>query len=163
MGSGKTTVGRHLARIMGFRFIDLDRRIEAIAGRSVARIFELEGEAGFRARESGALAEAGQEEGVVVATGGGATVAPSNRALMATRGTTVWLSPAFETIVRRILAEPQPERPLFVDPDQARALYESRLAGYRQADLEIEIRPDEEAGAVAERVAVLLRGERCAT
>ncbi len=163
MGSGKTTVGRLLARTMNLRFIDLDRRIEEAAGRGVARIFELEGEAGFRARERRALEEAAAETGVVVAAGGGVMASAANRELLAAHATTVWLDPDFDTLVRRVEAQPEVERPLFVDRGQARRLYASRLAGYRQADLRVDVGAGEGAAAVADRIASLLEEGRCAT
>lgn len=163
MGSGKTTVGRLLARAMGLRFIDLDARIEAAAGMTVTRIFELEGEAAFRALERRMLREAAREGDVVVAAGGGAMTSAENRELMAARGTTVWLNPDFETLVDRISAQPEDQRPLFTGAERARELFEGRLASYRQADLTIDVGSEEEAVSVAERVAGLLREVRCAT
>jgi shikimate kinase len=83
-GSGKSVVGRRLARARGAEFVDLDSAIEAIAGMPVARIFETEGEAGFRARESAAIVALGAPDASprltrVVAAGGGAVVDPRNR------------------------------------------------------------------------------------
>jgi shikimate kinase len=91
MGAGKTSVGRRLAERLGLAFADVDREIEAHAGASVATIFECEGEAGFRARETAALAEllAGEEH--LVATGGGAVLDPANRRLLRERGFVVYL------------------------------------------------------------------------
>ena len=71
MGAGKTTVGKKLAKMIGWQFVDLDQNIEKLTGVSVATIFEIEGEAGFRQRESQALAKLAGVEGQVVATGGG--------------------------------------------------------------------------------------------
>ena len=91
MGAGKTSVGRRLAERLGLAFADVDREIEAHAGASVATIFECEGEAGFRARETATLAEllAGEEH--LVATGGGAVLDPANRRLLRERGFVVYL------------------------------------------------------------------------
>lgn len=86
MGSGKTTLGKRLAGECGLSFIDLDREIEQRNGVTVSTIFEIEGEAGFRCRESQLLAEIGSQPGWVVATGGGIVLSPLNRArLMASR------------------------------------------------------------------------------
>src|SRR5574343_348669 len=71
MGAGKTTHGKWLARQLGRRFVDLDAHIEQHTGTSISPIFDLEGEAGFRRRESEALAEVLAEDGIVLATGGG--------------------------------------------------------------------------------------------
>ncbi len=163
MGSGKTTVGRLLAAAMDLRFLDLDQRIERRAGRSVADIFEREGEAGFRTRERRALEQIVAETGVVVAAGGGVMSSAANRELLAGRATTVWLDADFETLVRRVEAQPEVERPLFVDRDRARQLYASRLEGYRQADLRVAVDAAEDAATVAGRVAGLLRRQPCAT
>ncbi len=163
MGSGKTTVGRRLAANLGFEFIDLDQAIEREAGRTIASIFADEGEAAFRTLERHALRRAAAAADVVVAAGGGAVVDPGNRRLMKESGTTVWLNPEFETIVDRLADRPTGERPLFVDPERARDLFESRLSSYQQADLRVDVGADEEAAEVAARIAGLLEGERCAT
>lgn len=80
MGSGKTTLGKRLARECGLSFIDLDREIERRNGVSVSTIFEIEGEGGFRFRESQLLAEIVSQTGWIVATGGGIVLSPLNRA-----------------------------------------------------------------------------------
>ncbi|MDE1982015.1 MAG: shikimate kinase, partial [Betaproteobacteria bacterium] len=72
MGAGKTTVGRALARRMNLTFVDSDHEIEARTGVRIATIFELEGEAGFRAREEDVIAQLVTRKGIVLATGGGA-------------------------------------------------------------------------------------------
>ena len=81
-GSGKSTVGKLVAAELGWAFADSDARIEQVAGCSIAKIFAAEGEAGFRQRESAALAELLGEESRVLATGGGAVLSVANRALM---------------------------------------------------------------------------------
>lgn len=92
MGAGKTTVGRHLAKRFGRRFIDADHEIEARTGVSIPTIFEIEGEAGFRRREAQAIAELAQEQDLVIATGGGAVLDPTNRAVLAASGLVVYLN-----------------------------------------------------------------------
>jgi len=91
MGAGKTTVGRILARRLKRAFHDSDHEVEARCGVSVPVIFEIEGEAGFRAREAQLLAELCALEGVVLATGGGAVLDAGNRRRLAASGTVVYL------------------------------------------------------------------------
>ncbi|MCU0840210.1 MAG: shikimate kinase [Thiobacillaceae bacterium] len=91
MGAGKTTVGRLLAKHRQLDFIDSDQEIEARCGVSIPTIFEIEGEAGFRRRESAMIDELTQRRGVVLATGGGAVLSPDNRAWLRARGTVVYL------------------------------------------------------------------------
>ena len=91
MGAGKTTVGKELARRRGMRFADVDHEIIARTGVSIPTIFELEGEAGFRRRESLALDELTRESDLVIATGGGSVLDPANRALMSQRAVVIYL------------------------------------------------------------------------
>jgi shikimate kinase len=91
MGAGKTTVGKRLAKLKGLRFIDSDQEIERRTGVDVAFIFEKEGEPGFRRREREVIAELTQEQGVVLATGGGAVNDGDNRRDLAARGFVVYL------------------------------------------------------------------------
>lgn len=91
MGSGKTTLGKRLAQECSLSFIDLDREIERRNGVSVATIFEIEGEAGFRARESQVLKEFTKRNDCVIATGGGIVQNPVNRALLMAAGRVVYL------------------------------------------------------------------------
>lgn len=91
MGCGKTTIGRALARQRGLGFVDSDHEIVARCGVSIPTIFEIEGEAGFRRRESAVLDELTQRHGIVLATGGGAVLDPENRRRLKARGTVVYL------------------------------------------------------------------------
>lgn len=91
MGSGKTTLGKRLARECGLAFIDLDREIEHRNGVAVSTIFEIEGEAGFRFRESQLLAEIGSQKGWIVATGGGIVLSPLNRARLMAADCVIYL------------------------------------------------------------------------
>jgi shikimate kinase len=92
MGAGKTTVGRQLAKRMNRRFFDSDHEIESRTGVRVPVIFEIEGEAGFRKRESQMLTELSQEPNLVVATGGGVVLAEENRRCLRDTGVVVYLS-----------------------------------------------------------------------
>lgn len=94
MGAGKTSVGRLLAQRLGKTFFDSDQEIESATGVKIAVIFDIEGEAGFRARESKALAELAGRRNVLVATGGGAVLSAANRKLLAESGIVVYLRAA---------------------------------------------------------------------
>lgn len=92
MGAGKTTVGKELARRRGVRFADCDHEIVARTGVSVPTIFEIEGEAGFRRRETQMMDELTRESDIVIATGGGVVTTPENRVLMRERGVVIYLN-----------------------------------------------------------------------
>ena len=133
MGAGKTTVGRTLARRLKLRFIDSDHEIEARCGVKIPVIFEIEGEAGFRAREAQALAELTQLDGIVLATGGGVVLAAENRRVLAARGTVVYLRATPEHLYERVRQDRN--RPLLArgDPlERLRELYRERDPLYRE-------------------------------
>jgi shikimate kinase len=91
MGAGKTTVGRLLAKNLGAVFYDTDQEIEKRTGVRVPVIFEMEGESGFRKREIGMIDELTQMQNIVLATGGGAVIAPENREHLKSRGIVIYL------------------------------------------------------------------------
>ena len=101
MGVGKSTVGRHLAELLGRTFFDADREIEARAGATIPQIFEREGEAGFRARERETI-EALADGDAVIALGGGAVSQESVRERIASRGIVVYLRADIATLLRRV-------------------------------------------------------------
>lgn len=101
MGAGKTTIGRALARAMNREFVDVDLVIEARTGVKIPTIFEVEGETGFRRRETATIDEFTRRSGVVLATGGGAVVAPQNQRLLAERGIIIYLRARAEELYAR--------------------------------------------------------------
>lgn len=136
MGSGKSTVGRMVARQLGLTFVDTDEAVEARTGKRISAIFETEGEAAFRALEREALAELVGCDDQVIATGGGLVCQPGNLDLLKSRSLVVclWASP--ETIWERV--RNQTHRPLLrVEDPQAeiRRLIHLRSGAYRQADV----------------------------
>jgi shikimate kinase len=102
MGTGKTAVGKHLGRLLGVPFIDSDAEIERVAGVDIPYIFDEEGEEGFRRRERQALAELCEREPIVLATGGGAILAPENRQVLAQTGTVVFLQTSIQHQLQRV-------------------------------------------------------------
>lgn len=122
MGAGKSTVGRLLARRLKLRFLDCDHEIERRCGVKIPVIFEIEGEAGFRARESEALAELTALKGIVLATGGGAVLSAGNRRCLAEHGTVVYLRARPEDLYGRVRHDRN--RPLLATADPLRRLRE---------------------------------------
>ena len=101
MAVGKSTVGRLLAQSLGFVFYDSDQVIEERAGAPISWIFDVEGEVGFRDREEHVLDDLTQQQGIVLATGGGAVLRPSNRKVLAKRGIVVHLDSPLDRLVQR--------------------------------------------------------------
>ena len=128
MGAGKTSIGRRLAERLGLRFVDVDHLVVERAGADIPTLFEHVGEAGFRERESAALALVLAGEGQVVSTGGGAVLAVKNRRLMRERGFVVHLHVGVAGQLRRVGHDRN--RPLLQRPDRERALRE--LAAVRE-------------------------------
>lgn len=120
MGAGKTTIGRQLATALGREFVDLDQAIEARCGVRVATIFDIEGEAGFRRRETAALDEFTRKPGLILATGGGAVMAAENRTMLKTRGCVVYLRAGVDELYRRVARDRN--RPLLHTPDPRQRL-----------------------------------------
>jgi len=137
MGAGKTSVGRLLARRLKRAFFDSDEEIERRCGVRIPVIFDIEGEAGFRARESQAIAELCAMDGAVIATGGGAVLAEENRRRIAARGTVVYLHARPGHLWQRVRHDRN--RPLLATPDPQKKiedLYAERDPLYREvADL----------------------------
>jgi len=132
-GAGKTTVGRQLARRLQRAFIDADHEIEARTGVRIPLIFDIEGELGFRDRESKVIAELANETNLIVATGGGAVLRPENRAALKRGGTVVYLHATPRLLFERTRLDPN--RPLLqvADPMQKiEELFAQRDPLYRE-------------------------------
>jgi shikimate kinase len=125
MATGKTTVGKQVARLVGRPFVDADEEIIRRAGMSIPQIFERDGEAGFRALERQVCIDLSSERKLVVATGGGMLVDPENRRRMLSTGFVVCLDASTETIGARLAGSS--DRPLASDwaalLDKRRAVY----------------------------------------
>lgn len=160
-GSGKTTVGRALASMLGWRFRDLDAEISEAAGHDIPTLFASEGEEAFRAREHEALARLARESGIVLATGGGVVERAENRELFRASGCCVTLRVSPERAWERLTAEateagqPNPgvARPLLAGGEplaRLRTLAARRDAWYRDADLllDADVMPEVLAGRI---------------
>jgi shikimate kinase len=150
MASGKSTIGRALARHIGWSFFDSDDEIEAAEKVPISEIFDTRGEAEFRRIEAAIVRQHVRsiERGrpAVLALGGGAFVTESNRQLVMSNGVAVWLDCPWETVHRRV--GQASHRPLARDPETLRQLYDDRRAVYALADVHIPIEGDDAAVAV---------------
>lgn len=159
MGVGKTSVGKRLAAVLRFGFIDADEAIEQAAHMTIPEIFERYGEDYFRGGERRVIARLLDERrggtGGVIATGGGAFVDPATRALILERGIAVWLDCDVETLLDRVGRNSN--RPLLRHGDPREVilrLKSEREALYREAPIHIQSRP----GPLQRTVAAILRG-----
>lgn len=161
MASGKTAVGRRLARRLGFDFVDTDQLIEEKAGCSVAEIFSRLGEAGFRRLEKETIEGLAPSHPTVIATGGGTFVDADNRAALHRLGPVVCLVTSTAIILERVARSDK--RPLASGADAAERLtklYEARLPFYRMADVLVEtdgLTVEQAVGRVAAAIAPRLR------
>ncbi len=140
MGAGKSAVGRQLARMLHMDFIDSDDEIETRTGVDIPFIFEKEGEEGFRKREAKVINDLSKQEGIVLATGGGAVVDPQNRNHLGARGFVVYLYTTVEQQLER--TRRGRSRPLLENGDPRQTLEDLMAARdpmYREiADLVVE-------------------------
>lgn len=157
-GSGKTTVGRSLARLLCLDFVDMDQMIEQRTGVSISHIFEIEGEAGFRKRETRLFEEVSNRTRIVISTGGGIILDESNRQLMSRRGQVVYLKASMDILWSRL--KNCQNRPLLQTSDPR-----ARIAGLMkereplydaQADLIVEV-ISETANRTARKIARLIK------
>ena len=120
MGSGKTTIGKQLARMFNLDFYDCDHELERLTGASVSLIFDLEGESGFRLREHQLLKRLTEKKGVLIATGGGIVCNEKNRRLLCSNGLVVYLKTSIENQLKRL--EKDKNRPLLQAEDRMQRL-----------------------------------------
>lgn len=134
MGTGKSSLGRLLARAIGYRFVDTDHKIEERYGLSIRQIFATQGEATFRKLETELVRELAGETGLVIATGGGLVLNPENVALLQQNGRIFCLSAPADKILERISLQPG-KRPLLDEPNPRQRINElltQRQAAYSQ-------------------------------
>ena len=158
MGAGKTTLGRALAQRLGREFADTDKVLVERTGVPVATIFEIEGEEGFRRRESQVLAELAARGGLVVATGGGAVLSQENREVMRSHGTVIYLRARLESLWERTRHDAS--RPLLqtADPRGKLAdLFAAREPLYREAAHVIVDTGSQSASSLTNKVIAALR------
>ena len=149
MGAGKSTVGRQLAKTLNMEFVDCDREIEDRTGVTIAVIFELEGEEGFRKRECAMIEQLTERDGIVLATGGGAVLDEENRSRLRTRGFAIYLNAPIELLLERTARDKH--RPLLqTDDPRARltALAAEREPLYQQV-ADMVVKTDRDAPAFA--------------
>jgi shikimate kinase len=150
-GSGKSTLGRVLARSLGKTFVDADQELEQRLGVSISTIFEIEGEDSFRNREEETLARLVQRVDIVLATGGGVILRPPNRQRLRAGGTVLYLHATPEVTWER--TRHSKNRPLLQTSDplaRARQLYSHRDSLYREtADLVINVDQQKSANVLA--------------
>jgi len=120
MGSGKTTIGKQLAKMLALKFYDCDHELERLTGASVNLIFDVEGEAGFRLRENRLLRQLTAKNGVLISTGGGAVCNEHNRRMLRSRGFVVYLKTSIENQIMRLGQDKS--RPLLQAPDRVQRL-----------------------------------------
>jgi shikimate kinase len=116
MGAGKTTIGRQLAKKISYKFYDSDYEIEQRTGVDIPLIFEIEGEEGFRKRESQVLNELVLLENIVLSTGGGSILSPANRKALIDNGAVIYLKTTAEKIFKRTAEDKR--RPLLQSDDR---------------------------------------------
>lgn len=156
MGTGKTSTGRVLARKLGTRFIDTDTLIEKEAGIQIWEIFEKFGEAHFRGLERQIVKKVTEEEGIVIAVGGGAIVNPANLADLKRHGIVVSLTASLDVILSRV--ERNLDRPLLKVEDKLgkiKELIAVRAPFYEKADITVDTdckNPEQVADEILEAV-----------
>ncbi|MEA5462416.1 shikimate kinase [Leptothoe sp. PORK10 BA2] len=151
MGSGKTTIGKHLAHLLNYRFIDTDDVIVQATGQSINQVFTEQGEAAFRDLETQVLARVAPYTRTVIATGGGMVIKQENWGYLHL-GLVVWINVSIDELMLRLSRDTS--RPLLKDGnlrDKLTTLLEQRQNRYAQADATVVFQSGEKVGAIAQR------------
>jgi shikimate kinase len=159
MGSGKSTVGKIISDEMFLNFFDTDEEIELRTGASIDWIFDLEGEEGFRGRESDILDEMVKKNSIVLSTGGGIILSDDNRELLSSRGTVFYLSTPISVQVERTAKDK--DRPLLKngDPEEILTkLHKERKALYEEVSDHIVETENKSSKEVAAEIVSLVKG-----
>ena len=159
MGSGKSTVGKILSDELFLNFFDTDEEIESRTGASIDWIFDLEGEEGFRKRESSILQEMVEKNSIVLSTGGGIILSNLNRELLSSRGTVFYLSTPISIQVERTSKDKN--RPLLKngDPEEILSkLHEVRKTLYEEVSDHIIETENKSSQEVAAEIISLIKG-----
>lgn len=157
MGAGKTAVGTAVARALSVPFLDSDEEIVKAAQRSIAEIFERDGEAFFRARETEVLARLLRGAPCILSTGGGAFLSETNRKLVQEAGVSVWLRADLDLLWQRV--RHKTTRPLLrtANPRETlRQLYEARVPVYSLAEIVVDSAADLSIDDMAAKVVAAL-------
>lgn len=152
MGSGKTTIGKHLAHTLNYRFIDTDDVIVQATGQSINQIFAEQGEAAFRDIETQVLAQVAPYTHTVIATGGGMVIKQQNWSYLQS-GLVVWINVSVDELMARLSRDKS--RPLLKQGDlreRLTTLLDQRQARYAQADATVVYQTGEKADAIATRI-----------
>ena len=143
MGSGKSKTGPLLAKEIGYRFVDADKVLEELVGKSINQVFDEDGEVYFRDIESQILSDIGKMHSLVVATGGGVVIRSKNWGYLH-QGIVIWLNVNKEKLIQRLSTE-KSSRPLLNQEDFIsvfNSMYENRLPKYMSADLSITVQDE---------------------
>jgi 3-dehydroquinate synthase len=155
MGSGKTTVGRRLARALNRRFLDMDEILEKRFGKPIREVFIESGEPAFRAKESALLEKIAKQGRLVVATGGGVPIREANRQLMRASGSVVHLDVDLRTSQKRLGANQRAARPLWTEKTSVQDLFERRKRLYADCDFSVQAngkKPERVTEAILQRL-----------
>lgn len=158
MGAGKSAVGRALADRLHVPFMDSDEEIERAAAMSIPEIFERDGEAFFRARESEVIARLVQTDGAILSTGGGAFLQERNREVITASGVSLWLDAELQTLWNRV--RHKTTRPLLRTKNPRKTLeeiYNARVPVYEKADLRVPSEPRQSIDRMVDKVIETLK------